>query len=91
MAAAWLCWSSASSSCGPYLGRAPVNATTVLGDIDRSPDGRIDNSQRHMAGFAMTQFGVNQGRLKFLYGLFSVALVCLGVDFAGWIWALVEH
>ncbi len=55
------------------------------------PDDRVDDFQRYMAGFAMTQFRVNEGRLKFLYGLCSVALVCLGVDFAGWIWALVEQ
>jgi hypothetical protein len=73
-----------------WAGQA-VNTTTVLEDIDRRPDDRVDDFQRYMAGFAMTQFTVNQGRLKFLYGLFSVALVCLGVDLAGWIWALAEH
>ena len=68
-----------------------VNTTTVLEDIGRRPDDRVDDFQRYMTGFAMTQFRVNEGRLKFLYGLFSVALICLGVDFAGWIWALVEQ
>ena len=68
-----------------------VNTTTVLENIDRRPDDRLDDFQRYMAGFAMTQFSVNQGRLKFLYGLFSIALVCLAIDFAGWIWALVER
>jgi len=63
----------------------------VLEDIGRRPDDRVDDFQRYMAGFAMTQFRVNEGRLKFLYGLCSVALVCLAVDFAGWIWALVEQ
>jgi hypothetical protein len=68
-----------------------VNTTTALEDIDRRPDDSVDDFQRYMAGFAMGESRTNQDRLKRLYGLFSVALVCLGVDFAGWIWALAQQ
>jgi hypothetical protein len=68
-----------------------VNTTKALEDIDRRPDDRVDDFQRYMADYAMKQFRKNERRLKVLYRLFSVALICLGVDFAGWIWALAQQ
>jgi hypothetical protein len=68
-----------------------VDTTTVLQDIDNRPDEPVDDFQRDMATFAMDKFKVNEGRLKQLYWVFSAALVLLGADFAGWVWALIEQ
>jgi hypothetical protein len=68
-----------------------VDTTTALQDIDNRPDERVDEFQRDMAKYAMCQFRTNEDRLKRLYWVFSAALVLLGADFAGWIWALIEQ
>lgn len=68
-----------------------VDTTTALQDIVNRPDEPVDHFQRDMASYAMCEFTTNEGQLEKLYWIFSAALVLLGVDFAGWIWALIEQ
>lgn len=68
-----------------------IDTATAFQNIDDRRHEHVEDFHRYMAGFAMTAFQKNKQRLEVLYWVFAGALVCLGIDFAGWIWALVER
>jgi hypothetical protein len=68
-----------------------VDTTVMLEDIASMPNETIAEFQQRMAGYARAHFVANREALKQMYWVFTGALLLLCADFAGWIWALVEH
>jgi hypothetical protein len=73
-----------------WAGQA-VDTTIMLEDIRNWPDESIDDFRRRMTGYARREFTTNRPRLERLYWVLSVALGFLCLDFAGWLWVLIDH
>ncbi|HEY3090744.1 MAG TPA: hypothetical protein VGJ59_22060 [Jatrophihabitantaceae bacterium] len=68
-----------------------VDTDKMLARIKAKPDQQLDDFRREMTTRAREHFKANRDHLKWLYRLFAVALILLGVDFAGWILALTQQ
>lgn len=68
-----------------------VDTPMLFVRIGNKPGEPVGDFQRYMAGKARTHFETNRKCLKWLYWIFSAALVFLATDFGGWIWVLTHQ